>query len=259
MVDVSNPQKHDNGRHQTQQQLRNIKESWISKSCGLPTWIIITAVLCLVFWASNLLFAIAVDTDTRGSFGDTFGVVNSIFSAFALLGVAWGISQQRQQLSQTREELEVVKDGREETRRIFKDQQANLQQERFETTFFQLFSAFQNLTSSLTVKDGTDVLGKDVFSVYLRSLNSRYKFNIDQVYDAELENIDDVKDLEHFPNNFLLANMSILQHTYSDFFKVFGSDIGRYFRSLYTIIKYVDDSLIEDEKNIFTVSSFGHN
>lgn len=242
---------HESGRFQKHQQLINIKTFWSSKSCGLPAWVIAIAALCLFLWTINLVFGISVDKDTRGTFGDTFGAVNSIFSAFALIGIAWGISQQRQQLSQTKEELDITKDGREETRRIFRDQQNNLKQERFETTFFQLFSAFQDLTASLSVKDDREFFGKGAFKIYLMHLNNWYNVHINQVYDAELEGVDDLHDLENFKRNFSFAQLGILHDTYSDFFDRYGDDLGRYFRSLYTIIKYVDESPIEKDKKYF--------
>lgn len=250
--------RHDNGRYQTQQQLRNIKGSWLSRSCALPPWIIVSAAFCLGLWVINLIFGILVDENTRGSFGDTFGAVNSMFSAFALLGIAWGISQQRQQLEQTREELNVAKDDREDTRSIFRDQQINLRQERFETTFFHLFTAFQELIDSLSVdvsitpqSSSTDKAnGKLAFVFYLKYLTDYYEADIRGFHYAELENLP-FGETYAFENTFYSANLAVLENTYEKFFDRYGDSIGRYFRSLYTIIKYIDESPIEGEKKYF--------
>jgi hypothetical protein len=246
--------RNDSGRYQTQQQLTRIKNGWFSRSCALPSWIIWSAALCLILWTLNLIFGLSVDDTTRGTFGDTFGAVNSIFSALALLGVAWSIFQQRQQLDQTREELDVAKADRDETRQIFKDQQNNLKKERFETTFFQLFTALQNLTDTLVASStqnpstghSEDVRGKGVFKTYLKELCLTYKETRSSAVEAEMDGVTDLSELE-----IPLAHLGLLEESYSKFFDNHGSEIGRYYRSLYTIINYVDTASIEENEKYF--------
>ena len=45
----------------------------------------------------------------RGTFGDMFGAANCLFSAFIVIGVAYGIVQQREELNEARQNAEAQK------------------------------------------------------------------------------------------------------------------------------------------------------
>lgn len=73
------------------------------------------AVVC-VWLASWLLVTWLVPTwSDRGTFGDMFGAVNSLFSGLAFAGVIYTILLQQQELSLQREEMRLA---RQEARRI---------------------------------------------------------------------------------------------------------------------------------------------
>lgn len=71
----------------------------------------------------------------RGTFGDKFGFINSLFSGLALTGIIISIYFQQHELSLQREELS-------ETRKEFKDQN-------FQTTFFNLLKTQRQLAEEI--------------------------------------------------------------------------------------------------------------
>ncbi len=83
---------------------------------------------------------VSVAQQDRGPIGDSFGVINSLFSGLAILGLVYAILLQRQ-------ELHLVKDERDDTRKILNNQQSALdsqnrltKKQAFETTFFNLLT-----------------------------------------------------------------------------------------------------------------------
>lgn len=79
--------------------------------------ILLTAVACIVgvqILGGLAVYAFLPDWETRGQFGDMFGVVNSIFSGLAFAGVIYAILLQREDLALQREELKLT---RQELRR----------------------------------------------------------------------------------------------------------------------------------------------
>ncbi|MDP4299950.1 hypothetical protein [Leptothrix discophora] len=66
----------------------------------------------LVLWVTIPALAILIGKDwpTRGQIGDTFGVVNSLFSGFAFLAVFLSLRTQQEQLKLQREELRLQRE-----------------------------------------------------------------------------------------------------------------------------------------------------
>src|SRR5687768_2418352 len=104
----------------------------------------------LIYWILAKFFF--KDLGESGTFGDTFGAINALFTGFAFAGLIITIIMQRDQLELQRKELKLqrkelrltrteLKLTREEfilTRREFQIQNDTLSRQRFETTFFNL-------------------------------------------------------------------------------------------------------------------------
>jgi hypothetical protein len=85
----------------------------------IAAWIIITVIIWFVF----------KDWDKSGTFGDTFGAINSLFSGLALAGIIYTIylqktelSLQRKELEYTREELKRTADAQESSSKMMTEQ-----------------------------------------------------------------------------------------------------------------------------------------
>jgi len=78
-------------------------------------FIIILIILVVGLWLGNLCLFINKDPMERGTFGDMFGGVNSLFSGLAFLGIILTIFLQSKELSLQREELRFTRKELERT------------------------------------------------------------------------------------------------------------------------------------------------
>ncbi|MDY6419894.1 MAG: putative phage abortive infection protein [Succinivibrio dextrinosolvens] len=135
-------------------------------------------VMVLVLFLINLcLIFLPFDKDERGTFGDQFGAVNALFSGLAFAGLIYTIilqrhdlKLQRRDLRYQRRELELTRKEMEEQTAEFEKQNETLKIQRFENTFFNMLSQFQEVVNSLSVlvtSSGGDYesTGLDVFQV----------------------------------------------------------------------------------------------
>ena len=82
------------------------------------------------------------NANTRGLFGDSFGAVNALISAFAFAGMIVAFIFQRYELRLQRKELEAQ-------RKEFEDQNKTLKLQRFENTFFNMMELQQQIVNDL--------------------------------------------------------------------------------------------------------------
>ena len=103
----------------------------------------VAAFLIILLWIGGGLFMyFGVSHANRGPYGDMFGMINSLFSGFALAGIIFTILLQRQELRYQREELRA-------TREEFKQQNETMQIQRFENTFFKMLELLNNTVSNV--------------------------------------------------------------------------------------------------------------
>lgn len=102
--------------------------------------------------------------DQRGQFGDMFGAINALFSAFAfavLIYTIWmqreQLELQRQELEQTREELSRAADAQEESEKLLNAQVELLTLSAFLSTTTALFEAHQRAKSDETGRYGAEL------------------------------------------------------------------------------------------------------
>lgn len=172
--------------------------------------------------------------EVRGQFGDKFGSINALFSGLAFAGLIVTLIQQKQELSLQREELQETRKELSCQSKEFEEQNKIIRYQRFESSFFSLIEAFNQLRNNLSyrtsdgaeryVKESNGIkLFRDFYeskTMFLQGLNHEVVYGVKSM-------------MEINPNNIHKAN-----------------DIGvfdHYFRCLYRIIKYVDRSkLIEN-------------
>ena len=123
------------------------------------------------------LILVNKDPTWRGTFGDQFGAVNALFSGLAFAGLIYTIilqrrdlKLQRRDLKLQREELALTRKEMEEQTAEFEKQNETLRIQRFENTFFNMLSQFQEVVNSLSVTarvnmENVEYVGRDVFSV----------------------------------------------------------------------------------------------
>jgi len=151
-----------------------------------------------------------------GQTGDFFGgVLNPFFTFVGLLFVGITIGQNQQALKQSETELKLSRKELRKSSEALQAQVKTVERQRFETTFFQLLTMFNEI-----VKD---------FSVN----NFKGRPCIVKLY------------TEHFAKNFPInesANIETINRAYEVFYNGYGYLLSGYFRSIYNILEFIDKS-----------------
>lgn len=129
--------------------------NWLKKNI---IWVMFGGVIILFLLNFSMIFFVSGE-NTRGTFGDQFGAVNALFSGLAFTGLIYTIILQRRDLAMQRddlrlqrEELALTRQEMEEQTAEFQKQNETLRIQRFENTFFNMLSQFQEVVNNLTFK-----------------------------------------------------------------------------------------------------------
>lgn len=185
---------------------------------------IFAGLACIVLWLANLWILSSFSSQDRGTAGDMFGAVNSIFTGMAFVGVVYATLLQRHEVDIAREEISRTKEILDKQQDQLELQNKETRRQSFENTFFQLLRLLTDLTESIDLRHQGSVTkkGKDTFVVFTRRIK---KYFIDG------------RDAQHPP----IEN-------YERFYESHNRELGHYFRTFYNIIKYVDNSEIDNKK-----------
>lgn len=182
-------------------------------------WIAASSIaVVLVLW--GILGWFASTRDDPGKFGDMFGASTALFSGLAFAILIATLHSQREELESQREELALQRDELQETRKVFERQ-------RFESTFFQMVAVFQSVVSALELNTANAPRkGRACFEDMYDRLRSTY-FRSDIVETEDSRRIQEVYERFYLDHDYLL---------------------GPYFRVLYNVLRYIDESQLADRK-----------
>ena len=90
------------------------------------------------------------ECDDRGTFGDKFGAVNSLFSGLAFAGLIVTLLYQKEELKLQREELAQTREELKGQLEEFEEQNKTMKRQRFENTFFNMLSLQQEIVANLS-------------------------------------------------------------------------------------------------------------
>ncbi|MDH3998926.1 MAG: putative phage abortive infection protein [Desulfuromonadales bacterium] len=197
------------------------KTNW----CGLV--ILMLAVVALWYGFGQY----AATMDKPGVYGDMHGAVNALFSGLAFTGVVFAIFMQKKELELQRKELRETQKIQENQRLEFEKQNVTIAIQRFENTFFQLLSRQNQIIADLEIGANSNkhMCGRDVLSFIYR----RYYGTIMNTLKSKGGDI---------------SNVAFCCDIYMEVYGSFEDKLGPYFRGLYTLIKFVDQSEVEDKK-----------
>jgi len=156
-------------------------------------WLIIALVIVFLFWLASYPLATLIisNWDDRGTFGDTFGAINALFSGFAFAGIVYTIILQKKELElqrleliDTRKELSRAADAHEKSE---KAQSAQFRIQQFERILFEATESHKKLLIDLELdefnsidstqhfgfKKATDNLIRDTYE-YSRQLQTKF-------------------------------------------------------------------------------------
>lgn len=188
--------------------------------------VILAALFVLIVWGLNFFLLHTLSAQERGTYGDMFGAANSIFSGLAFAGVVYAIFLQRNEISVAREELGYTKTILDETRGQLNRQNDATAIQLFENTFFQLLRILVDITENLDLIDNqnNNTTGKDVITAFEKRLNRVAK----QVTTE--------------------GNVPTHANVYARLYDQVQNDLGHYFRTLYTMLVFVENSNVPDKK-----------
>lgn len=207
-------------------------------------------VLIIVSLGGILLYGVFGKWEEAGVFGDSFGVVNALFSGLAFAGIIYTILLQRKELVLQRRDLELTRDELKGQKAEFKKQNETLTHQQFEDTFFSLLSMITDVRSNILkveTKDGKDK-GYEGFDFFMRmkdNLNDNYdvlcEYSNKISKNSKLESWQERKlkgyGLSNFEDCFLPENISRI--AYIQLYENNHLQLDHYFKSLYQVLKYL--------------------
>jgi hypothetical protein len=210
----------------------NLNSSFLSKNIlGILLIILLVgisiAIFILVFYRLYFPGQVLSDHSKWGEFGDFFGgILNPSFAFLALLALFITIIIQSRQLTISTKELFASVE-------ILKEQSKAITLQNFESAFFQMIHLHNDIVKDIYLEDPDSedgkLLGRDCFKTL-------YEYEFKNDYEEcfrKIKNHDEI---------------SIIDSSYDIFFQKYQAKVGHYFRNLYTIIKFIDQSDIENKK-----------
>ena len=151
-------------------------------------WIWLIVAFVIIIWSLFLLewFPWWI-TEERGEFGDSFGVVNALFSGLAFAGVIWAIILQKKELALQREELANTREEIKGQKEQLEAQNQTLQKQNFESSFFQLLGLYNDIVNSMAVqRNSRELSGRECFGFMLREFRDIFKKEDERFWKDEL-------------------------------------------------------------------------
>lgn len=195
--------------------------------------------VCTILYGA--LFGGTLFIEDSNLFGDTAGATNGLFSALAFAGVVFAIFLQRNELQLQREELKQTRAELKGQKHEFEQQNETLKRQRFENTFFNMLSLQQEIINNISYVDEYKLIdlrmlakgdknqeivriGRDLFRYLYIDASILYKYNKRPVRVNGLKEVLAVNEVDTYSSITLIRNFD------------------HYFRHLYRIVKFVNDS-----------------
>lgn len=193
----------------------------------------IVIVICVSYFLL-FYFIVPVNMEKRGQFGDMFGFIGALFSGLAFAGLIVTMLQQREDLQNQKDEIQLQRKDLEaqtaalqlqkeeiaQTNKELKEQNKTIMLQRFENTFFSMLELQQTIVNDLRYElVNVENKGRNVLSVIYKQIKNKA-----------------------YVDNRLTPEDSIEKYLQCYYTYVFNGILDHYFRHLYRIIKLVDES-----------------
>jgi hypothetical protein len=166
---------------------------------------------------------LSTSTHAWAEFGDYVGgTLSALFAFFALVALVVTLKVQAYEVHLSTEQLES-------SARALSEQSNHLAKQTFENTFFQMLKIHADIVAAMDIRSGGEVRasGRDSLKIYY----SRVKNAVKKVERGDFTNV-----------------LDGARAVYAEEFNRYESDLGHYFRNLYRIFKFIDESNIEDKR-----------
>jgi hypothetical protein len=211
------------------------------------TLLVVFSIIVVLLYAGSWYYIDSTYTglDARGQFGDKFGAVNALFSGLAFAGLIFTIILQKNELALQRKELSLTHEELKGQKEQLEEQNKTLKIQRFENTFFNMLSQFQEVVSGITYTldfgEKTKVYkGRELFYEGFENLEVKIREEGSFVENSRFDTLRECIEKEG-----LQGYASVEMPTYFD----------HYFRLLYRILKFVEKTDLQEsdkEKYVYT-------
>ena len=215
-----------------------ITRSYLSRNLGS---ILISVGAFAVFVILNVIapylfnfggFPLSKDPALWGPFGDYVGgALNPMLSFLALIAILLTLHVQNEELNLSRKELE-------QSRSALQQQAAATDQQNFEGMLFQMIRLHHDIVEKMSITQRF----RQSSSTIVHKTREVFSY----IWNNEFRSIVEDANKNHLPGQ------DIVQVFRSHYSAVYGNEhigpvVGHYFRNLYRIFKYIDESKIEDK------------
>ena len=247
--------------------MKNILTEKFSKTLLVIGLILLVIGFTLFIWNDfNLKTENKLNSEKVAQFGDLVGgLIGSIWALAGVILFYVALTEQRtdfatnrlvlnaqtKALTQQIKEFELQREELSETRKIFIIQSETLKTQQFESTFFNLLNLHHQIVNSIDLvsyekaprerkqsilefsdhmkKSGERIIttGRDTFVKFSKGFENEYR---------KVINSDSEKD------EFYIVNTA-----YISYYNKHQSDLGHYFRNLYHLFKFINNSNIDDK------------
>lgn len=203
----------------------SISGTWLVLLAVIPVAVVSMLVLLHFQFGVNIPFLRVFNPESAtywGQIGDFVGgVLNPVLSFIALLAVVLSLRSQASELRAARAEARAAQSTQIKQTQIFKEQSQLIERQSFETVFFGLLQLKErNVETAKYYHNGNEAIGLSAFETYSR------KYNVDKM--PLVEGVSD----NHETNVLERAEY---------FYEVSDAGLGRYFRTLFELIFYIDN------------------
>ncbi|MDQ8037157.1 MAG: putative phage abortive infection protein, partial [Pedobacter sp.] len=179
-----------------------------------------------------------------GVFGDSFGVLTSLFSGLAFAGLIITIVMQRDELALQRQELNFTREEIKGQKEEMKSQNETLRIQRFENTFFKMLELLESCRNDVFYGSfqGSRSNGRDAIKSLYEGLINWYlcEWVPNKSYDREKIFRESCKSRDGIIDE------------YKKFYEKYGDELGQYYRTLYNVLKLVDRADFIEDKAVYT-------
>lgn len=183
------------------------------------------------------------------------GIISAIWALAGLFFIYVAFLGQQKQIILQSEEIQLNRIDVKATIEELKGQKNQMERQNFETTFFKLIGFLNSIIQDMDVLfikrdlgfydpdrkvteedilNGKQVNGRDCFKVI-------YENHFRHEYYHAIRNIPDDHELTRD------ENLKLINQAFGHTFNKYQSDLGTYFRNLYNILKYLDESNVKKE------------
>ncbi|MDP3470220.1 MAG: putative phage abortive infection protein [Daejeonella sp.] len=179
-----------------------------------------------------------------GTVAALWSLAGLFFIYIAFLGQKQQILNQQLEIMYSQLEVKYTRLELAGQKAEMKEQNSTLKQQRFENTFFQLISLFNSIVNSLDLRNSTTkavtTTGRECLNVFYKRLR---KHLTEIVHGRSSSN-----------DNLSSATINQTLKAFSRLYENEKADLSHYYRTIYRIFKFIDNSDIEDKKQYAAIA-----